>query len=351
MRTAIFEKRPGRWLAGGAAAAAAIAAGVLVLAPIGTVAAQNDESVDVAPRLSTSEVVRQTLLSSDEFNGDLSFGDGRDLLSRADGIITWLPAEESTVEPGDVLWEVDRQPVPYLHGAIPMYRDLFWGATKGDDVLQLETLLINEGYGPEGWEADTSFNRTTRNALKELQKAYGMTDDGALSMSEVVFGTVPLRVSDTAHVGDATSAGPVMTVTDATAEVSVSTTSLQLATFQESPDVVIVLADGRELAASIDEIEATPADEQGRFGYRVTYVVSDVVGEAQPVKVRIEQTLADDALTVPVDALIALAEGGYAVEVVTAGGNVLRAVEVIDFDDTRVAFTGDLAEGDLVVVP
>lgn len=342
------------WLASGTLAAAAVATGLLVFGPSGTVSAQ--EGSDDAPAtetasVSTSEVLRETLRSSDEFNGDLGFGESRDLVSSADGIITWLPADEIVVQPGEVLWEVDRQPVPYLDGAIPMYRELYWGATKGDDILQLETLLIAEGYGPEAWVADTSFNRTTRNALKELQKAYGMTDDGAIGPSEVVFGTVPLRVADTAHVGDATANGAILTVTDAAAEVSVTTTSRQLSTFQDSPDVVIVLADGRQLAASVDEIKATPADDQGRFGYRVTYVVTDAVGEAQPVKVRIEQILADDALTVPVDALIALAEGGYAVEVVTDGGNVLRAVEVIDFDDTRVAFTGDLAEGDLVVVP
>jgi len=341
-----------RWLIGGVAVAGAIATGALVLAPGDPVSAQSDDlPAEPTASIATSEVRRETLRTSDEFNGDLGFGESRSLISNANGVITWLPADEAIIQPGDVIWEVDRQPVLYLDGAIPMYRDLYWGATKGDDILQLETLLIDEGYGPDGWVADTTFNRTTRNALKELQKAYGMEEDGAISMAEVVFGTVPLRVADAAYVGDATANGSILTVTDATAEVSVVASSRQLATFQDSPDVVIVLADGRELAASVDEIKATPADEQGSFGYRVTYVVADAVGEAQPVKVRIEQTLADDALTVPVDALIALAEGGYAVEVVTAGGNVLRAVEVIDFDDTRVAFTGDLAEGDLVVVP
>ena len=338
-----------RWLAGGTVVAGVIAAGIVVFAPQSQVAAQQEPEPETPA--ATSEVRRETLRSSDEFNGDLGFGENRGLISNADGLVTWVPEEESVVSPGDVIWEINRQPVPYLDGAIPMYRDLYWGVTKGDDVLQLENVLIDLGYGPEGWVADTTFNRTTRNAVKELQKAFGMTDDGVLGQTEVFFGTTPLRVAEAAYVGDATSSGPILTVTDAIAEVSVTASSRQLVTFQETPDVVIVLADGRELAASIDEIKATPADEDGRFGYRVTYTVVDAVGEAQPVKVRIEQTLADDALTVPVDALIALAEGGYAVEVATAEGNVLRAVEVIDFDDTRVAFTGDLAEGDLVVVP
>lgn len=299
----------------------------------------------------TSEVKIETLKSSAEFNGDLGFGETRQLSSGADGVITWLPEDEETIDSGDVLWEINQQPVPYLDGEIPMYRELYWGVKKGDDVLQLETYLISQGFGPDTWEADTSFNKTTRNALKELQKFYGMTEDGSIGPSEVMFGTEPLRVSETAYVGDPASAGPILTVSGASGKVSVSTTSRQLTTFQKSPNVLIVLADGRELAATLDETKATPADENGAFGYTVEYIVSDAIGEAQPVKVKIEQLLAENALTVPVDALIALAEGGYAVEVVTDSGNVLRAVEVIDFDDTRVAVTGNLSEGDLVVVP
>lgn len=344
-----------QWAAGLVVMALAVGVGVVSLGSQDQASAQETgaETEDGAAETaeSTSEVRRQTLRSSDEFNGDLGFGDTRELVSGADGVITWLPEDDCVIVPGDVIWEINRQPVPYLDGAIPMYRDLFWGATKGDDILQLETLLVELGHGPENWVPDNSFNRTTRNAVKELQRAYGMTDNGALGQTEVVFGTAPLRVANAAHVGDATNNGPILTVTDAIADVTVDTTSRQLATFQNAPDVVIVLADGRELDATIDEIKATPADDQGRFGYRVTYVVADEVGQAQPVKVRIEQMLAEDALTVPVDALIALTEGGYAVEVATPSGNVLRAVEVIDFDDTNVAITADLAEGDLVVVP
>ena len=178
-----------------------------------------------------------------------------------------------------------------------------------------------------------------------------MTDDGALAASEVVFGSEPLRVSKTAFVGDATAGTTLLTTTAVTARVTVKSSSRQLTTFQDNPEVLVVLADGRELAASVRDIDATEPGEDGSFGYEVVYDVFDDIDEAQPVKVRIEEVLAEDALTVPVDALVALAEGGYAVEVVTESGDVLRAVEVLEFDDTRVAITGDLVEGDLVVVP
>ena len=62
----------------------------------------------------------------------------------------------------------------------------------------------------------------------------------------------------------------------------------------------------------------------------------------------------DDALSVPVTALVGRSGGGFAVEVVRAGGRrELVAVRLGLFDTTggRVEVEGDLAEGDRVVVP
>jgi hypothetical protein len=77
-----------------------------------------------------------------------------------------------------------------------------------------------------------------------------------------------------------------------------------------------------------------------------------------PVTIRVPGESALDALVVPVSALVALAEGGYAVEVVagaTADGTPTTqyvAVEPGLFADGFVAVTADgLDEGDAVVVP
>ncbi len=61
-----------------------------------------------------------------------------------------------------------------------------------------------------------------------------------------------------------------------------------------------------------------------------------------------------DVLAVPVNALVALLEGGYAVEVVgrRRGAPRTSGVETGLFEDGKVEVTGDgLAAGDLVVVP
>ena len=61
----------------------------------------------------------------------------------------------------------------------------------------------------------------------------------------------------------------------------------------------------------------------------------------------------DGVLAVPVNALVALLEGGYAVEVRDADGTRhFEAVELGLFEDGLVEVTGDgIAEGDDVVVP
>ena len=62
----------------------------------------------------------------------------------------------------------------------------------------------------------------------------------------------------------------------------------------------------------------------------------------------------ENALSVPVTALVGKSGGGFAVEVVRAGGRrELVAVKLGLFDDAdgRVQVEGDLREGDHVVVP
>ena len=59
-----------------------------------------------------------------------------------------------------------------------------------------------------------------------------------------------------------------------------------------------------------------------------------------------------DVLTVPVDALVALREGGYALEMVAEDGSTyLTLAEVGLFDDAGVEVSGDFNAGDAVVGP
>ena len=68
--------------------------------------------------------------------------------------------------------------------------------------------------------------------------------------------------------------------------------------------------------------------------------------------VEVTAELAEDVLSVPVSALLALVEGGYAIEVPDGDGTRLIGVDTGMFADGLVEITGDgISEGLEVVVP
>jgi len=69
-----------------------------------------------------------------------------------------------------------------------------------------------------------------------------------------------------------------------------------------------------------------------------------------PVTVNFTRSSATGVLAVPVRALLALAEGGYAVERVTGATTELVPVTLGAFADGYVQITGNVAAGDTVVV-
>ena len=89
------------------------------------------------------------------------------------------------------------------------------------------------------------------------------------------------------------------------------------------------------------------------------YISLDKPGKARgldraPVRVEIRTKGVKHVLSVPVTALVGKSGGGFAVEMVRAGGRrELVAVELGLFDTTggRVEVDGDVREGDEVVVP
>ena len=82
-----------------------------------------------------------------------------------------------------------------------------------------------------------------------------------------------------------------------------------------------------------------------------------------PVKVFVTTEISQNVLYVPVNALIALAEGGYALEIYDAEiegstfegesgvDTIYVAVEIGVFTDGFVEVIGNIAKGQLVVVP
>jgi hypothetical protein len=145
------------------------------------------------------------------------------------------------------------------------------------------------------------------------------------------------------------------TGTSRTVGIRLETTRQSLATVGAAAQVV--LPDGSVADGAIVDVGtvATRDSEQSPPKIDVTVALNDasVAGSLTeaPVTVRLTKATAEGVLTVPVRALLALSEGGYAVEVNRRGTRVLVGVELGAFADGAVAVTGDLRAGDKVVVP
>ena len=135
--------------------------------------------------------------------------DSRDFgIGAASGVLTSLEVANNTeVTAGEVLFTIDLRPVVAAVGDVPAFRDLSRGA-EGDDVVQLQQLLISGGFLDE--PADGDFGWMTHRAVRKWQDSLGLDDDGVVRASDIVFAAqLPARVqvADEVAVGDRIAPG------------------------------------------------------------------------------------------------------------------------------------------------
>ena len=304
---------------------------------------------------STASVERRTLRVFEELAGTLGHGEERPVSTGAPGTITGLPGAGDLVERGGTLFEVNGQPTVLLYGVMPAWRTLEPGTT-GPDVEQLEANLVELGYG-DGLTVDEIWDNATSAAVEAWQEAAGMTVDGRVDLGEIVFEpdavlVAGLEATRGASVGPG---APVLRVTDTDRVVTASLPAARRDGVDVGDTVEVELGDGSVVDATIEEIDAAPATAQdGSQTYGMRLVVGGLEADVTdgPVTLRFVRQERPDVLAAPVNALLALLEGGYAVERVTEDGlTELVAVEVGLFADSWVEISGDVAEGDEVVVP
>jgi len=339
-------------LAVAAVAVAALIAGAVWMSRPGEPAAIATATTE-ATETATETVARRTLQHAEEFEGSLGYGDSFTLPGQVSGTVTWVPEEGAVLEPGDVLYRIDELPTYWAYGDVPMYRGLGSGS-EGGDVEQLQRYLQAEGYLEDDVAIDGEYGAVTRAAVEAWQEDHGLDDTGRIDASQLLF--LPyqaIRVATTPRVGESATGG-VLEVTLSDLFVTLDVSARSRAAFEDDPAIEVEMADGTRYGATVESITAKQSqDALGEQQYRVRLALS--TGPSQEpgeVTVEVIDLLAEGALAVPVQALVALVEGGYAVEVVQAdGATELRAVEVGEFADGWVAVTGDIAEGDRVVVP
>ena len=170
----------------------------------------------------------------------------------------------------------------------------------------------------------------------------------------------------TPSLGATVQAGPVLAVTSTRRQVTIALDADQQADVKVGDPVTITLPDNRTTPGKVTYVGtvATQPSGDNNGASQTPTVEVDVVPtdpgatgrlDQAPVSVSITTASVDRALVVPVNALLALASGGYAVEEVAADGtHRLVPVELGLFDDSDglVQVTGSaLAAGRRIVVP
>ena len=375
--------------------------------------------------------------------------------SRSPGTITWVAEVGSTIEQGDVLYEVNGRPVVALYGDIPAYRamqDIPRGDNlSGADILQLEQALTDLGYNANTVTVDGEYTANTAAMVADWQEDVGALADGVVQLGEVVFvpgpgvltgievavgdtvndgrpvvsltgadpltgddvstleenlaalgfdaggdlsvdGTwddattravmawqesigapvdgvvdlgeawispTPIRVTEQiAGVGSAVNPGaPVLAVSSSDTVVTADLPTGDQGSLEVGDAVTVTLPDRSEAPATVTEIDTiATVNQQGQASFAVTITLDDPTAadgiDEAPVDVEYVTDTAFGVLAVPVTSLVALAEGGYAVEVEQSDGTTrLVAVEPGFFADGLVEIDAQLAVGDRVVIP
>jgi hypothetical protein len=310
---------------------------------------------------STAVVTRRNLEEREELTGTLGFGEQTEVSLNGQGTITALPALGTVVDRGQTVVEVDGRAIPLWFGGRPLWRTLDGNATDGADVQEVESNLVALGHATSATlTVDDDWTAATTTAVKTWQDALGREETGVIAPGDVVIQPGAVRIAGHPIPVGSPAGGPVAKVTASTRQVTIALEATKQSLLTKDQPVQVELPDGKVLEATIASVgTVATAEDTGdpqNPGEPTIDVVIALADPAQagaldeaPVIVRVVTSAATDVLAVPVDALLALAEGGYAVDRNGDGG--LVRVETGAFADGWVEITGDLAEGDEVVVP
>jgi peptidoglycan hydrolase-like protein with peptidoglycan-binding domain len=344
-------RRPRRVVAGALAVAVLAGAGWWAAGHPGL--DRSSKAAAPAAPTATATVQRQDLNGQTKVEGTLGYAGSANVQSPLSGRITWLPTAGQLIRRGGTLLAVDNRPVQLFYGAKPAWRDLSVGVDDGPDVRQLEQNLAALGYDPNHqMTVDNHYNWATKAAVKRWQKARGLDQTGTFTTAmPAVFLPWAARVKQlSASVGgSAAPGGPVYTVTSDRHQVTVDLDVSQQGYVKAGDRVEVVLPDGRRTKGRVSEVGRV-AQTQGSGQEQTTTIPVTVrldnpnAGgrlDQAPVEVYVTTESRKGVLAVPVGALLALTEGGYAVETVDAAGqHHLVAVRLGVFSGGMVEVSG-----------
>jgi hypothetical protein len=292
----------------------------------------------------------------------LAQGEGTAATYGQNAVYTMLPTVGAVVRRGEPLYAIAGAPALLLYGGVPASRAFMPGMSAGADVAELNRNL--RGYGASSGNA---FTAATSRAIERFQSEHRLSATGQLPLGSVVFEPGAVRVTSvTPTEGSPVQAGPVLGVTSTRRVVTIALDASQQTSVKVGDSVLITLPDNSTTPGHVSyvgTVATVPSDNSGNGSSSPTIEV-DVTADRPaatgkldqaPVDVSITTATVRNVLAVPVNALLALAGGGYAVEeVAPTGVHQLVGVGVGLFDDAAGVVQvsgGGLAAGQRVVVP
>lgn len=340
-------------------AIAALVAGVVAGSVL--IATRHDGARDPAAtdQEPTVPVVKTDLVETQQLDGTLGYAGTASVVAGRDAMVTWLPQLGDIITRGQHVYDGDNRKVPLLYGSLPFWRELHDGVGDGPDVRILEENLRVLGYGG-GLTVDDTFTGATAEAVRRWQKALGLDRTGRVEVGDVVVLPGAIRVSKVEAKTGTHASGEILTATGVRKQVTVDLPATKSALAVKGATVSVGLPDGTTASGKITTVGTTAEaskDQNGTPTLPVTIALADpaVTGalDGAPVTVDFRGTVHKGVLAVPVDALLALAEGGFGVQTV-AGDGTKRIVTVTlgAFANGKVEVKGNgLTVGLKVTVP
>ncbi|WP_223198713.1 peptidoglycan-binding protein [Solihabitans fulvus] len=299
----------------------------------------------------TVAVTKTDLANTTTINGTLGYATATPFTGRKAGTITWLPSAGTVVDQGQKLYTVDAKPVTLFFGDTPLYRKVDTEGMAGPDVKEIAANLRALGYTGVG--NGEKFTSGTAAAVKRWQKSIGVDETGAIDVGDLAVLPAKVRVESVRAQLGGPAAAELLALTGTGRAVTAQVDTAQIDLVKQGTKVTLQLPDGKQTAGTVDAVGAArggsqagapPGDSTQPPKVAVTIAIDDQNAAGQldsgPVQVRLAAETKQGVLAVPVTALIALQEGGYAVQVVTGTTTTTVAVHTGMFASGLVEVSG-----------
>ncbi|MET3425301.1 hypothetical protein BJ973_004513 [Actinoplanes tereljensis] len=314
----------------------------------------------VAPAVSapaTIKIKKGDISTVRTMPGTLGHGPVRVLNGSRTGVLTWLPAAGATITRGQRVYAVNDEPVPLFYGRTPLYRDLVTPDTVGRDVKVVRDNLRALGYSvgapvTKVRDGEAVLTAALLAAIKAWQRDLGLPET-PLTAGSVLVLPAAIRVSAlSAQVGDP-AAGELLSTTSTAKVITVQADEGEAAAIDNGDRATVALSDGTTTPARVTSVSTALQTPDGgttpKLAITLTLDKPAVLKRVDSAELQVSfaaQTH-QQVLTVATGALLALREGGYAVQ--TPDG-ALIAVKTGIFAAGRVEISGPGLTDGLTVV-